>query len=166
MFFLRTVLSILLISLAIFLITPLFLAQDIQIQKTTAIANTPEDIFSYLAERDKLKRWEPWYIHWRQPGRHAADLDISQRKGRLSWEINAQPRRYYVVIRTHVLEPFTWEHQVKWTLSPISGGTKVEFKLAKQVEYPWGQWKLLLMKDYLEKYANASLKNLKTISEQ
>lgn len=163
----RLSLAALVLCGGIFLIAPLFMSASFEARKAIAVATPAEEIYPYLTDPERLQLWEPWYLHWRESAKaDSASLGLDQQAARVRWELAQRPDLLLARIRTHIAAPVAWSHRVDWQLTEIEGGTRVDFALESQVDYPVGRWKLYFFEDFLVKYTDASLENLKIISEQ
>lgn len=164
-----------LVLIALFLIIPLFIANNYKVERTTEINRTKDEVKNYMSDFSRFSSWSPW-----SEMDSNMKFEIAGESGTVgstyTWEGNEDVGKGKMEITqvtddtVHVLlnfkEPFESESKTYYAFENKNGKTLVKWGMEGSMPYPWNIMQLFMsMENQIGKDFNKGLSKLKTAVE-
>jgi hypothetical protein len=168
----KKIVWVLIVVLAIFLITPLFVGNTYHTERSVEIDADKAEVYEYMSNFGNFKMWSPW-----------AELDPSMNvevKGKpgeigssYSWKGNEEVgsgimtiqdmSENEIEIQLKFIEPFESVSTTRYIVSNLKEGTKVTWEMDGRMDYPTNSMLLFIdMDEQIGKDFDRGLQKLKS----
>jgi AraC family transcriptional regulator len=171
--FLKWLLIIVLILVALVLIIPLFLPATVKVSTSQEIAVSPAQVFYHLATYSDRAKWDPWLET--EPGAESETVANPDYVGSVyTWngeKLGTGKEMVDSVVFGKYIAASLWFGEspesslVEWNFEETENGTLTTWSFASDAKYPVGRLAMNLMKGSLQASFDRGLENLKTYLE-
>jgi len=170
-----TILFIILGSVALFLIVPIFLPRTYNVEKTISTEKPARLVFEKVADLNNYREWNPWQKM--EPSNKSQITGSPALPGhKFSWEgkkigigsltVRSIDHPKSIELDLVFIKPFASKANDSWKFVENNGSTKVTWQNSGKLPYPMGRLMGAAINKNLNKQFEAGLKNLKELCEK
>lgn len=147
----KIILVILVVLVGAFLVTPLFIDNDYQVERSTEINAPAGEVYALVADYSQRTSWDPW--HAKEPNSEVTITGNAGEKGAVyHWKGNEIGEGEMTTLemvtgksihsRLDFIAPMEISCDVHWTFTPSENGTTATWAFSGTTEYPWNIFNL------------------------